>query len=83
MEQIVKTRDDYLKNLEVGLLVAFKTDGKMMSAKVIEINDEQVKVETKNGSVYFVKKEDIAWVKTGKRWPAGIFNALRNNVNQN
>lgn len=78
-----KTRDEYLENLEVGLLIAFKNDGKMISAKVIEIHDDQVKVETKNGSMYFVKKENIAWIKTGKRWPKGIFNALRNNVMTN
>jgi len=83
-EKVSKSREDYLKNLKEGLLVAFKMNpsGKVMSAMVKEVEGEQVKVETKNGSVYFIKKSDIAWVKTGKRWPGGIFNALRDNVNQ-
>ena len=80
----VKTKEDYIKNLEVGTLIAFKVRDRMMSAKVIEVREEDVKVECKNGSVYYVgkNKDAIAWVKTGARWPSGIFNALRNNINE-
>lgn len=80
MEKAVKTKEDYIRNLEVGTLVAFKVGDRMMSAKVIEVRENDVKVETKNGSMYFVGKGSIAWVKTGARWPSGIFNALRNGI---
>lgn len=80
MEKAVKTKEDYIRNLEVGTLIAFKVGDRMMSAKVIEVRESDVKVETKNGSMYFVGKGSIAWVKTGARWPSGIFNALRNGI---
>lgn len=82
MEQkISKTKGDYINNIEVGILIAFKVQDRMVSAKVIQVNENDVKVETKNGSIYFVGKESIAWVKTGSRWPSGIYNALRNSQN--
>ena len=82
MEQkISKTKGDYINNIEVGVLIAFKVQDRMVSAKVIQVNENDVKVETKNGSIYFVGKESIAGVKTGSRWPSGIYNALRNSQN--
>lgn len=81
-EKIVsKSKGDYIKNIEVGVLIAFKVQDRMVSAKVIQVNENDVKAETKNGSIYFVGKESIVWVKTGNRWPSGIYNALRNNAN--
>lgn len=80
--KISKTKEDYIRNLEVGRLIAFKVGERMMSAKVVEVREDDVKVECKNGSIYYVGKNAIAWVKTGVRWPAGIFNALRNGVNE-
>ena len=62
-------------------MIAFKAN-RMMSGKVLEVRDEDVKVECKNGSIYFVGKDAIAWVKTGARWPSGIFNALRNGISE-
>lgn len=82
MEQkISKTKGDYINNIETGVLIAFKVQDRMVSAKVVQVNENDVKVETKNGSIYFVGKESIAWVKTGSRWPSGIYNALRNSQN--
>lgn len=75
-----KSKKDYIENIEVGVLIAFKIQDRMVSAKVIQVNENDVKVETKNGSIYFVGKESIAWVKTGNRWPAGIYNALCNKM---
>lgn len=84
MEQkISKTKGDYINNIEVGVLIAFKVQERMVSAKVVQVNENDVKVETKNGSIYYVGKESIAWVKTGNRWPSGIYNALRDNSSQN
>lgn len=78
-KKISRTKEEYINNLEVGVLIAFKAN-RMMSGKVIEIREDEVKVETKNGSIYYVGKGSIAWVKTGARWPSGIFNALRNGI---
>ena len=81
-KKISRTKEDYIKNLEVGVLIAFKVGEKMMSAKVLEVRQDDAKVECKNGSIYYVGKGSIIWVKTGNRWPSGIFNALRNNVSE-
>lgn len=82
MEDLKKGREDYIDNVEKGMLIAFTNEEKMLAAMVKEIKKEdgivsEVKVMTKNGSVYHVKKENIVWVKTGSRWPAGVFNALK------
>ena len=57
----------------------------MISAKVLSANKfdgrvNDVSVVTKNGSRYIVKTENISWVKTGSRWPSGIYNALKSNI---
>ena len=78
-----KIKDDYINNVEKDMLVAFTNDDKMLAAMVKEVKyDErgvvtEVKVVTKNGSIYRVPKDNVVWVKTGSRWPAGIFNALK------
>jgi hypothetical protein len=83
--EVKKVKGDYINAIEPGVLVAFKSEDKMVAAKVISKHEKEVdggiipyvKVETKNGSIYFVDNVDIAWVKTGSRWPAGIYNALK------
>lgn len=75
----MKTKQSYLENLKPGQIIAFKNREKMLTAKVIEIEDHTVCVETRNGSKYFIQLEDVSWVKTGSRWPSGIYNALKNN----
>ena len=80
----MKTKQSYINSLEPEQLIAFKHGDRLISAKVAEVNREadeviSVFVVTKNGSRYIVKPEDISWVKTGSRWPAGIYNALKMN----
>lgn len=76
----MKNKQQYLDSLKVGQIVAFKINDKMISAKVSYfLKDGSVEVETKNGSKYYIKTEEISWVKTGARWPAGIYNALKAN----
>lgn len=71
-------REEYIENIEPGLLLAFVDgDGKMMSGKVMEKTGDIVKVTTLNGSVYYVPTSNIRWVKTGAYWPLGIYNALK------
>ena len=78
MEQKRMTKEDIINSAEVGALVAFRDEtGKMISAKISEKGDDVYTLETKNGSVYYAKKEQIEWVREpGKGWPNGIYNAF-------
>lgn len=69
----------YINNMSVGTLVAFKTKGKVKSAKIIKksTKNELALVETKVGKQYRINYDDIVWVKTGKRWPRGVYNLLK------
>lgn len=80
-----KTPGEYIDNVEVGMIIAFATEPeKAISAKVKEIfraEDNGVKevlAVSKNGYTYKVPRAAIAWVKTGHRWPRGIYDKLRN-----
>lgn len=77
-----KTRNDYIRNLQLGNIVAFKTGDSMFSGKVVSIaenglDDKTITIKTKNGSVYYPHLSDIVWIKNGSYWPEGIFNALK------
>lgn len=72
----LKTRDDYINELKTGHIVAYKNEKGMFTGKVIGVNENEVMIQTVNGSVYTIDKKDIAWVKLGSRWPTGIHNAL-------
>ena len=72
-----KTKEQYKENLETGMLVAFQTKEGIKSGKVIDGKFDLVKVEEYSGQLMFIPKESIIWVKTGKRWPKAIFEALR------
>lgn len=80
-----KTPGEYIDNVEVGMIIAFVTEPeKAISAKVKEIfraEDNGVKevlAVSKNGYTYKVPRAAIIWVKTGHRWPRGIYDKLRN-----
>lgn len=80
-----KTPGEYIDNVEVGMIIAFATEPeKAISAKVKEIfraEDNGVKevlAVSKNGYTYKVPRAAIVWVKTGHRWPRGIYDKLRN-----
>ena len=79
----LKTRSDYLNEMQPGNIIAFTSADRMVAGRVVSIVDnnthETITVKTKNGSVYFPKRTDIVWVKTGSRWPIGIYNALKLN----
>ena len=70
----------YVENASLGTLVAFKlSSGKAKSAKIVNRNrkKEKLKVETNYGAEYIISYDDIIWVKTGKRWPRGVYNLLK------
>ena len=72
-------REQFINNISVGNIVAFRSNSCMYSAKVIEVRDanKPLVVQTKNGSILYVDRQDVEWVKNGTHWPAGIYNALK------
>lgn len=80
MSNELSRKQSYLDTLELGSLIAFYNDNntKYLSGKIIEFKDNDVLlVETSYKTKYFVNKKDIKWVKTGKRWPKGVYQMLK------
>ena len=74
---LTEARKKYLDSLSVDNIVAFKNGNNVFSGKVIEIVGKYATIQTPNGSIYYVSKQDISWIKNGSHWPTGIFNALK------
>lgn len=69
-----------VEGIEIGALVAFKlSNGKVKSAKVSRKSskNKKLKVETEYGATYIIAFEDVIWVKSGKRWPRGVYMMLK------
>lgn len=76
----MEQKQKYLDNIQIGALVAFKvSEIKAKSAKVIKKSTKSRKlmVETSYGATFTIPFEDVLWVRTGKRWPRGIYNMLK------
>lgn len=76
----------YIENIEIGTLVAFRlSNGKVKSAKVTRksTKNRKLKLETDYGTEYIVSFDDIVWVRTGKRWPRGVYKLLKGLVDDN
>ena len=76
----------YVENIEIGTIVAFKlSNGKVKSAKVVKksTKNRKLKLETDYGAEYIVPYENVIWVRTGKRWPKGVYNLLKGTVCSN
>lgn len=79
-------KDSYIEKVSLGCLVAFKTsNGKVKSAKITKrsIKERMLLLETEYKSVYKVSFDDVLWVKTGNRWPKGIYELLKGRVKLN
>lgn len=82
----MKQKMPYIENIEVGTLVAFRlSNGKVKSAKVTRksTKNRKLKLETDYGAEYIVSFDDIVWVRTGKRWPRGVYKLLKGLVDDN
>lgn len=78
--EIKENKFKYFENLKKGVLVAFCLEnGKAKTGKVILINHETkiLKVLTECCDEYDVSFEDVMWIKTGKRWPKGVYNKIK------
>lgn len=79
-------KDSYIENVKVDTIVAFKiNENKAISGKIYEIDKtkKMFTIVTKNGIKFVVKQENIIWVKTGQRWPRGVFNMLKGESTEN
>lgn len=73
----------YIENIDIGTIVAFRlSSGKVKSAKVVRksTKNRKLKLETDYGAEYIVSYEDVVWVRTGKRWPRGVYKLLKGQV---
>lgn len=82
MEKMSKERKKFVDSIEKGSIVAFTQIDqnkvkRMLSGTVLELHSNSFVVQTRNGSIFFPKCSEIVWVKTGSRWPIGIYNALK------
>lgn len=80
-----KTRADYVAEAPIGSIVAFVTeDGKYKSAKIINRSSKRsvLKLRTSYGKEFQVPYQSVLWVKSGERWPRGIYNLLKGKVNE-
>lgn len=71
---------DYIEKVEIGVIVAFRLPtGKVKAAKLMKRSTKKrlLKLETEYGAEFIVPFEDVIWVKTGRRWPRGIYNLLK------
>lgn len=74
----------YVEGIEIGTLIAFNMpNGRVKSAKVVRKSSSHriLKVETNYGAEFVVPYDDVIWVKTGKRWPKGVYNLLKGSTN--
>ena len=76
----------YIENIDIGTIVAFRlSNGRVKSAKVTRksTKNRKLKLETDYGAEYIVSYEDVIWVRTGKRWPRGVYKLLKGQVDAN
>ena len=73
----------YIENVELGTIVAFRlANGRVKAAKVVKksTKSRKLKLETNYNAEYIVSYDDIIWVRTGKRWPKGVYELLKGKV---
>lgn len=82
----MKQKMSYIENIDIGTIVAFRlSNGKVKSAKVTRksTKNRKLKLETDYGAEYIISYDDVVWVRTGKRWPRGVYKLLKGQVDSN
>lgn len=70
----------YVENAKIGALIAFRLpDGKVKSAKITNksTKSQKFRAETEYGAIYIIPYDDVLWVRTGLRWPKGVYRLLK------
>lgn len=76
----MEVKEHYIEQAPIGALVAFRlSNGKVKSAKITNKSSKnrKLKLETEYGAVYVVSYDNILWVRTGLRWPSGVYKLLK------
>lgn len=80
-----KNKLNYIETIQIGVIVAFRElSGKLNTAKVTAKNTKlrRLKLETQYGKKFVIPYESVVWVKTGSRFPRGIYNELKGIKNE-
>lgn len=75
-----ESKQKYCQEAPLGTLVAFiAPNGKCKSAKIVNRSSKRqmLKLETEYQQEFVVPYKDIVWVRTGTRWPRGVYNMLK------
>ena len=69
----------YIERAEIGTIIACVIDGKTKSAKIVKRSTKKKRfmVETAYGAQHIVPYENVIWVRTGNKWPRGVYRALK------
>ena len=81
----VEQKMPYIESAKVDTIVAFRLpNGKVKSAKIIKksTQNRMFMIETDYGATYVIQYEDVVWVRTGKRWPRGVYKLLKGMVDE-
>ena len=77
-----KTTIDYLKEAQPGTLIAFmrRSYNSAMSGKLVGFKGDDVAlIESRKGTIFEVKFNNIAWVKSkAKSWPQWVYKLFNN-----
>lgn len=70
----------YIEQAAIGTIIAFRLpNGKVKSAKIIKksTKNRRFMVETEYNAQYVVDYDNVVWVRTGNRWPRGVYKLLK------
>lgn len=70
----------YIEQAAIGTIIAFRLpNGKVKSAKIIKrsTKNRRFMVETEYNAQYVVEYDNVVWVRTGDRWPRGVYKLLK------
>lgn len=85
MQSMSDEKYERVSTAEVGTIIAFSDqNGKVRSAKIVEkfSEDEKFEVVTAYGKEFTITYSDVVWVKTGDRWPRGVYDLLKGRSNE-
>lgn len=69
-----------IQNAPLGTIVAFKAPGGRVRSAKIKLRstaNKRLMVVTEYDAEYNISYDDVIWVKSGKRWPKGVYNLLK------
>lgn len=73
-------KNDRIQNAPIGTIVAFKAPGGRARSAKIKLRstaNRRLLVCTEYNAEYNISYDDVIWVKSGKRWPKGVYNLLK------